>query len=200
MQKAIILEIDGILSDDSHRRHFIIPPEKHILWESQQAEFFIEKDPYLYDGTVKLWHPDYEAYHGACDKDGVNEWCADLIESWQCGHDDHTEIILVTNRSEKYRIETVNWIFENNSGISPDFYKLFMRPDFLPCIEANFFTNGKCLHDIYERKPDNRPSHEVKREIYESEIKDKYNVLFVLERSGPDAEMYRELGLTVLTC
>ena len=40
--------------------------------------------------------------------------------------------------------------------------------------------------------------HEVKREIYEREIKDKYDVLFVLEDHEKCARMYKELGLTVL--
>jgi hypothetical protein len=94
-------------------------------------------------------------------------------------------LLFVTDRPEKHRKKTEEWLYE---GFSFDYKgtRLSMRPDYVKWAEQD--TNIQ----------DKRHPHEVKREIYEREIKDKYDVLFVLERSGEDAEMYRELGLTVL--
>ena len=43
---------------------------------------------------------------------------------------------------------------------------------------------------------DHRPDWQVKREIYEREIKDKYNVIGVFEDRQQCVDMWRSLGLT----
>ena len=45
---------------------------------------------------------------------------------------------------------------------------------------------------------DYRKGDIVKRELYETHVKNKYNVDFVLDDSIKIVKMYRELGLTVL--
>ena len=44
-------------------------------------------------------------------------------------------------------------------------------------------------------KGDNRPDTEVKREIYEREIRDKYNVLLVIDDRNSVVQQWREMGL-----
>ncbi len=179
LPKAIILEIDGILADDSHRRHFInfSLASEHMNWLSE----------------AQNWEPDYESYYDAMDKDTVNDWCADLL--WHMNIEEKPFIIFITVRPEKYREKTIEWFGKSHWSVGFRKKQLFMRPDFeyrgnKQDQEGNFSI------ETYES--DNRPSHIVKREIYDLEIKDKYDILFVLERSGLDADMYRELGLSVL--
>ena len=51
--------------------------------------------------------------------------------------------------------------------------------------------------DLYMRKDgDYRPDCIVKREIYEQEIKDKYDVVGVFEDRDSCVKMWRALGLT----
>ena len=45
---------------------------------------------------------------------------------------------------------------------------------------------------------DNRPDIQVKREIFETQIKGNYNVEYVLDDRPSVCRMYRKLGLTVL--
>ena len=84
-------------------------------------------------------------------------------------------IIFVTGRPEAYRKQTMNWLQEKiwlvSGKLSED--SLFMRKD-----------------------GDYRPDYAVKKEIYEKEIKDKYEVLGVFEDRTQVVDMWRKLGLT----
>lgn len=48
------------------------------------------------------------------------------------------------------------------------------------------------------REWDFRQDYEIKKEIYENEVKDKYDVKYVFEDRDQVVKMYRELWLTVL--
>ena len=78
------------------------------------------------------------------------------------------EIILVSGRDASCREETIEWL--DKHGIKFD--GLFMRPE-----------------------NDFRKDSIIKREIYESKIKDKYNVLIVFDDRDQVVETWRELGL-----
>lgn len=80
-------------------------------------------------------------------------------------------LIVITGRDESCREATMNWL--DNHWLHPT--ELLMRP------EGSFISGS-----------------EQKRIIYENEIKDKYNVVFVLEDNSKVVQMYRDLGLTVL--
>lgn len=85
---------------------------------------------------------------------------------------DFSHIIYLTGRPEKYRDMTTEWLGKNDL----DFHcysHLFMRPD-----------------------GDHRPDYVIKREIYEREIKDKYDVIGVFEDRQQCVDMWRALGLT----
>lgn len=79
-----------------------------------------------------------------------------------------SQIIFVSGRDESCRVETENWL-HNQIGINSP---LYMRP-------AN----------------DTRDDRIIKREIYEREIKCKYNVLFVLDDRDKVVRQWREMGL-----
>jgi len=78
------------------------------------------------------------------------------------------EIILVSGRDASCRDETLQWLDEHGFR----FDRLFMRP-------ANDFRKDSI----------------IKREIYESEIRDKYNVMIVFDDRDQVVETWRELGL-----
>jgi hypothetical protein len=183
LPKAIICDIDGVLADHRHRLHFVdldyVPKcnhwvtgsEEDIPWPSCKDRF-------------SFWKCDYEAFHAAIDKDIINHHVEEIITrfgEWiSKGKEDELpfrEIIFVTGRSEKYRGQTKAWLYKCDTAP----YTLFMRPDF-----------------THEGRPDHRPSHVVKREIYEREIKGKYEVLFAMDDNEECCQMYKSLGITTL--
>lgn len=81
---------------------------------------------------------------------------------------DGLKVILVSGRDEVCRVETERWL--NKYGIQ--YEELFMRP------EGN-----------------NEDDRIIKQRIYESQIKEKYQVVFVLDDRNKVVKMWRELGL-----
>ena len=84
------------------------------------------------------------------------------------------EIIFISGRKDKFKEQTDKWL---NDHWGPN-YKLFMR---------------KTLPDGVKDPKDSI----VKAEIYEAEIKGKYNVILVLDDRNQVVEFWRSLGLTV---
>jgi hypothetical protein len=197
LPNCLIIDLDGTLCDHSHRLKFIVDP-----WEEKKKLNILRPDEF------KKWKPDYDSFHAALSEDKCNEWCKELIERFyqECYEHLGREIIFITGRPERYRKQTQIWIDRKIIGEN----QLFMRPDFLPkCDLCKSYQDGPatfdslincnaCKNDFFTRKPDHRPAHEVKKEIYEREILGKYEVLFVLEDSDRCCQMYKELGLTVL--
>jgi len=204
--KAIILEIDGVLADNSHRLH-------HIT-----GEYFRDEKTKEYPTLKPFVKPDWDSFYAAIGRDKINKWCEELIwRFWETidGQNDglhRTKIIILTGRPQKYRKQTKEWVFDCNIGE----YMLFMRPDFLPSPSSmvtichhcdpkrdksaptmDVGTNCLCMVKD-DRKPDNRPAWEVKKEIYEKDIRDKYDILFVIEDDCECVTMYRGLGLVCL--
>lgn len=85
---------------------------------------------------------------------------------------DH-KIIIVSGRVDDLQEETEKWL--EKFEVPYDY--LFLRP-------------GK----------DHRPDTVVKLEIYKKHIKDKFNVVFVLEDRQKVVDMWRGEGLVVLQC
>jgi hypothetical protein len=80
-------------------------------------------------------------------------------------------IFYITGREDSCYEETYKWLVEN----CPPFSKLYMR-----------------------KTGDTRNDSEVKREIYENNIHNIFNVLCVLDDEQSDVEMWRSLGITCL--
>ncbi len=76
--------------------------------------------------------------------------------------------IIMSGRDEDYREDTEKWL--SNHGITYD--HLYMRPS-----------------------KDRREDSIVKRELYETYVKDKYNVVCVLDDRNRVVNMWREIGL-----
>jgi hydroxymethylpyrimidine pyrophosphatase-like HAD family hydrolase len=143
----------------------------------------VDLDGTLCDHTVR--------HQRALDKgyDQVSPWAAQHFEDYYRGLEndppirpilnivkrfkhDH-KIIFITGRPIQYFEETMIWLANHGFFISK--FKLFMRQE----------ING--IHDT-----------EMKKMIYQNQIKEKYDVRFVLEDRNSVVKMWRDLGLTCL--
>lgn len=113
---------------------------------------------------------DWNSFYYNMPNDTVNIWCLTIIDALLTKGID---ILYVTGRPDEYKSITVDWLRRNNCPING----IYMRPF-----------------------GDNRPDSIVKKEIYETEIKNKYNVLFVIEDRMSVTKMWRDIGLTCLQC
>jgi hypothetical protein len=122
------------------------------------------------DGTIALRGDRGPHDHDQAMEDGVNWAIVRLVE---CLRDDDLALLLVSGRDEKYRDITEFWLkahrlFDYRAG-------LLMRARF-----------------------DCRPDEDVKREIYEQDIKPHFDVLWVFDDRNKVVKMWRDLGLTCL--
>ena len=121
------------------------------------------------DGTLALMG-DRSPYDASkCDVDEPNRPVIDILETFKIFR--LSRIILFSGRESKYNKATQDWLRKHGVG----YYGLHMR------------GTG-----------DTRKDFIVKQEMYEGEIKGKYNVLFVLDDRNQVVEMWRNLGLTCL--
>lgn len=187
-QKAIICNIDGTLANIDHRRLFV---DYRYLTEKFNIENDYESSP-KYKGHLpikivkengSIWKPDWKRFNEEMINDTPNLWCIELIDGMI---ERKFETIYVSGREELYRQVTTSqidsWIDCYELQYPPlervvEYYKskLFMRPT-----------------------GDYRPDTEIKKEIYKQHIKDKYDVLFVLDDRPKVCQMWRELGLVCL--
>lgn len=124
-------------------------------------------------GKARNW----PAFFGAMQDDELNAWCAGIASTYR---EKGYKIVLCSGRPEKYRAVTEEWLARHGVGYDV----LLMRADLLAEGEGN----------------DYRADDIVKEEIYERDIKGKYNVLFVIDDRKRVVDMWRRKGLTVLQC
>lgn len=108
---------------------------------------------------------DWDAFYDACKEDEPITNVMRVLITLENSY----EIIFITGRPERVQDITCDWL---------DFHML-LRP-----------------YQIFMRKDgDHRPDYQVKREIYETQIKDKYDVIGVFEDRDQCVQMWRDLGL-----
>lgn len=124
------------------------------------------------DGTLALLgnRDPFDLSHALDDM--LNHPIAHILEVYEKQTLYNVSLFLITGRHEKYRQQTEQWL-RKHSIIH--YEALYMR--------AN---------------DDFRKDFIAKKEIYETHIKQKYNVLFVLEDRDQAVKMWREIGLTCL--
>lgn len=114
------------------------------------------------------WKPDWDTFYSLCVNDKPIDNVCHLLRILQMKP--YIEIIFITGRSEKWREHTVEWLKRQG-----------------------------CLHPVYllmRADGDHRPDYEIKKEIYDEHIKDKFNVLGVFEDRDQVVQMWRNMGLT----
>ncbi len=124
------------------------------------------------DGTLALLgsRSPYDA--STAEDDLLNHPVANILEVYNEQDRFDIHVILITGREEKFRPQTENWLRKHKI----QYEALYMRPT-----------------------GDSRKDTVVKKEVYKKNIKDIYDVLFVLEDRDQVVAMWRiELGLTCL--
>lgn len=174
--KAIICDIDGTLANIEHRRHFVDPS---LAFDKGLAKYEVDANFNRIDLNLdgSRWKPDWKSFNESMIWDTPNEWCQELLRGMVYTLDvwnSPNTIIFVTGREECYRKITLDLIQQMNC-MRGNF--LYMRPD-----------------------KDYRPDVEIKREIYEKYIKDKYDVLFCIDDRDCVVKLWRSLGLVCLQC
>lgn len=131
------------------------------------------------DGTLSLLNgrDPYDATH--CDKDLPN---TPVVETCKLFHDAGYTIIFCSGREDKYKEPTERFIENHFVG----------RREFdtgpFP------FVRNYLLH--MRKSGDMRKDAIIKREIFDQHIREKYNVLFVLDDRNQVVDNWREMGLT----
>ncbi len=128
------------------------------------------------DGTLCLFDRSKKnPYDRDFENDTANEAVINLLYRIDdCnfnGIGEWTDIIFVSGRNDKFREVTRKWLDDRGFKI----YPLFMRKD-----------------------GDFRKDSIFKKELYDNEIKGKYNIEFVLDDRNQVVEMWRQQGLTCL--
>jgi len=123
------------------------------------------------DGTLALLG-DRNKYDPSTGEDILNHPIANILEVYDKQQVLPVDLILISGREDKYRDLTEKWLKKHNITHYKAFY---MR-----------------------QSGDYRKDFVVKKEIYEKKIKEKYDVLFVLDDRDQVVKMWRELGLTCL--
>jgi predicted kinase len=119
------------------------------------------------DGTLALLNGRSPYDASSCEEDLVNE---SVLETLISMYEAGYSIIFVSGRDGKYELQTKAFLKKHISFP----YVLFMR-----------------------KSGDQRPDQTIKREIFEDHIRDKFNVLFVIDDRPKVVRMWRhDLGLT----
>jgi len=120
------------------------------------------------DGTLALMVCRGPYDTAKCESDELCEPVAHILATY---HKAGFRILLISGREDRFRPHTRRWLARH--GVQYD--RLFMR-----------------------RTKDYRKDAVIKREIYDSQIRDRYDVLFVLDDRNQVVQMWRELGLKCL--
>lgn len=122
------------------------------------------------DGTLALLGKRSPYDTARATEDLLNLPVANVIEVYANQKAFDVRLILISGREERYRDITEAWLAKH--GVA-NYEALYLRPS-----------------------GDRRKDYIVKGEVYERDIKDKYDVLFVLEDRDQVVRMWRDLGLT----
>lgn len=126
------------------------------------------------DGTIALndWRNPYDATE--CEKDLPNIPVMNILRAYK-GWLRNTKVIFLSGREDKYREQTQAWLNVQFHDWPDKPLELHMR-----------------------QTRDMRKDFVVKQELYEANVKDKYNVVFVLDDRLSVCRMWYNLGLPLL--
>lgn len=124
------------------------------------------------DGTLCLLDGRNPYDASECEKDSVNEPVRSILQTYISYFEEEFFVTFCSGREDKYKEETLRWL-------------------------SKYFRNGS--YQLHMRKTgDSRKDAIIKKEIYDANIKDKLNVLFVLDDRNQVVDMWRDQGLTCL--
>lgn len=175
----IIFDLDGTLANSDHRKHLVDPNYPHPDYHRKPCEICIGHAPHSMDlqyhnVTGKKWHPDYEAFDEACDKDASIKATLDILD---CLIINDELIEIWSGRSEKVKEKTRIWFMENGITVSGNI-KMRMRP-------------------IGNNQPD-----EILKEmwLHDAILIEKKTIEYVFDDCPKVIRMWRRLGIFVFNC
>ncbi|WP_062214713.1 GntR family transcriptional regulator [Streptomyces sp. NBRC 109706] len=118
------------------------------------------------DGTLALHHDRAPFEFARCDTDRLNHPVRDTLVAWR--HTYGAGIVLLSGRPDTWRTETEAWLYSN--GVPHD--ELWMRPA-----------------DDYRR------DDILKAELFDAQVRGRYNVRLVLDDRDRVVALWRRLGL-----
>lgn len=138
------------------------------------------------DGTLALMNGRSPYDASTCDKDLPN-W--PVIQTVLAHYEQGRKIIFCSGREDKYREPTITFI------------ETYVRaPLFQPDNQMKGGRSNAVMpipYELHMRKADDmRKDAIIKEEIYDAHIKDKYNVLLVLDDRNQVVDFWRSKGLT----
>ena len=140
-----------------------------------QKAIIVDLDGTLCDVEHRVHHVQskpqrWKEFNDGMKFDKINRWCELLIKAMQ---GQSFKILFVTGRGEDYRRDTEEWLSKHHVVYDG----LFMRP----------------VNDF-------REDSDIKEELYCNHIKDKFDVVFVVDDRASVVKRWRELGLVCLQC
>lgn len=161
----------GVIKD-MYNRYLKPPVDAYKPADGLPRAIVVDVDGTLAHNTSRNPY-DATLYH----TDTVDPVIAEMVNLYRSYFGDELTVIVCSGRDDTYMPETGQWLTDH--GIQYD--QILMRPI------------AKEL-DLQHKRND----AVVKREIFDEFIRDKYNVLFVLDDRDRVVEMWRSLGLKVL--
>jgi hypothetical protein len=161
--------------------------------ENKQKAIICDLDGTLFNIDHRLHYvkqpkKDWKNFNSEIPNDTPNKWCLEIIKYFGLDY----KIIFVSGRSEDCRLETLNSLNKHTRDILPP------TVDDYEGYDTIFLTMVYLL--LMRKAKDYRPDEIVKKEIYEKYIKEKYDVLFVIDDRKRVVDMWRKEGLVVLHC
>ncbi len=180
--KAFDISLEEAIKRDAKRENpvgkkVITKMYKHLKGEkNDRGPHYIEQDKLLppaiicdLDGTLAIINHRNPFDASNCIKDKLNEPIAEIVKNY---HNQGTKILLVSGRTDIYKPQTIEWLEKHNIP----YEKLMMR-------RANDFRKDAI----------------IKKEIVDTQIKDRYFVRFVLDDRDQVVDMWRnEIGFACL--
>lgn len=136
----IIFDLDGVLADCEHRRHFIDPskrsPNGLFMNEDVGDGFYFKRDPQTLERTKDVFNPDWKAFFEACYEDLPIESTLGVFQSFQRYNllveeeSLKNKIQIWSGRCESVRQKTLNWLMKIGITDIEILTELKMRPLF----------------------------------------------------------------------
>ena len=142
------------------------------------------------DGTPKRGYRDYDKVDLDERVENMRYITEPIFQDFISSEEDH--IILITGRKELCRIKTIDW-----------FLSKYEKSDIL-VKGMNHVQANEVLLDynktILFMRPDNdhRKAVELKKEIYQTQIKGNYDVIMAFDDDPEVCKMYKEQGILTL--
>lgn len=137
----------------------------------KRLAYIFDIDGTLADCSHRLSHiqgdkKDWDKFYADCYKDAPIDGVCRVARELP------RRVIYITGRPEKYRQQTMEWLRQNDLWWNAS-TTLIMRKD-----------------------GDYRPDYIIKREIYEQQVREFYDIVGVFEDRKQCVDMWRSLGLT----